>query len=410
MSAQMVDLKFLVCYTSRMNADKKINIALFVDNFAVIDGVVMVIKQYAKHLGDRANVYVVCPRSKKVQLESYYKVIFCNSIHVPFIGYDIASPFGRKKFYREMQEKEIDLVHIHSPFMLGSMALKVAKLKNIPVIATLHSQYKRDFEMALKLKFLSNMMLRRAMKIFNACDEVWAVNSNMQKLLYEYGYEGKSQVMDNATEIRPLENPAEAKAEVNERLGLANEDRVLLFLGRITSQKNVFFTEKVLKVLKDRGFDFKFVFAGDGYSMSHLKRIVKNDGLDDVVIFTGTISDRSFVAKLYARADLFVFPSYYDADAIVKYEAAAQGTPVLFGDGAVTAGGIEDGVNGYLGPDDVEGFATKIEEIFRDEETYATVCGNLATKLYRTWDRAVDGVYARYVELIEENKQKIEQK
>ena len=393
-----------------METKKKINVAFFVDNFSVIDGVVMVIKQYAKRLKDRANVFVVCPKSKKTQMEEDYQVIFASSIHVPFIGYDIGSPFGRRKFYRDMKKRDIDIVHFHSPFMLGEMAVKVAKMKQIPLIATFHSQIKRDFEMTFKFKFISNIVLKHTMRLYNACDEVWAVNANVEKLLPQYGYKGRTRVMDNATEMFPLENPELGKKEVNEKFGYTEKDRVLLFLGRITSQKNIYFTEEVIKNLRDRGFDFKFLFVGDGYSMLKIKSKVSRHKLNDIVTFAGSISDRNLVAKIYARADLFVFPSYYDTDGLVKYEAAAQGTPVIFGEGAIAAGGIEEGVNGFFGKPDVVAFADKIIQIFEDKEAYRRVCDNLATKLYRTWDGQVDLAFKRYNELIEKNKQKLEEK
>lgn len=389
--------------------ERKINVALFVDNFAVIDGVVMVIRQYAKRLHGRANVYVVCPRSSRNELSETYTIVPCPSIRVPILNYDVAVPFGRQRFIKRMRSLDIDLVHVHSPFMVGSLGLKVAQALDVPCVATLHSQYKQDFEIYLKSKTVAKTALKGIMKLYNASTESWVVNTKVEELLCSYGYEGTTHIIPNATDDTPIEDVEAAKAEVNEKLGFRPEDKVLMYLGRITGQKNVFFTEKVLCALKDRGFDFKFIFVGGGTALNSLKETVRNDGLWNNVVFTGSCTDRDYIKKLYARSDLFVFPSYYDTDGIVKYEAAAQGTPTVFAEGTLALAGIEDGVNGYVGPNDAEAFADKIIDIFSDEARHERVSENVKTALYRTWDKTVDAVYERYNYLIDQNKAKKQQ-
>ncbi len=384
--------------------EQKISIGLFVDNFSVIDGVMTVVRQYATLLGDRADVFVVCPKNRKQEFHEQFEMTPCRSVHFPIIGYDVAFPSFDRAFRKILKERKIDIIHIHSPFTVGIFALRLARKKGIPVVATFHSQFKQDFEFVFKTKLMATLALKKIVAVFNACDEVWPVNVGCERLLREYGYRGRTFVIENATEMCPVEDPEAAAREVNERFGLLPEDRVLLFLGRITRLKGVLFIEEVLCHLRDRGMDFKFLFVGDGAASPELKKRIALHALSDRVILTGTVKDRELIAKIYSRASLFVFPSYYDADCIVKYEAAAQGTPTVFAEGAITVGAVKDKETGYIAENDPLAFAGKIEEIFADEDTYRTVCENVKTKLYRHWNRAVDTAYERYLYLIEEKK------
>ena len=389
--------------------DKKINVALFVDNFAIIDGVVMVVNQYAKRLRDKANVYVVCPNNKNNVSAEDYSVITWPSVRIPIFNYSLAAPFGKKRLINRLRNLKIDLVHVHSPFIIGGLGVKIAEALGVPCVGTLHSQYKQDFETYLKSESVTNSMLNSIMKVYNQCDEVWTVNEKVQQLLYTYGYQGKSFIIPNATDDAPISDVDAAVAEINKTYGIGNDEKVMMYLGRVVAQKNVFFIEKVLARLKEKGFANKFIFVGDGHAFTNLKEAIDVDGIAENVILTGSISDREHIKKLYARADLFVFPSFYDTDGIVKYEAAAQCTPTIFAEGTLALAGIEDGVNGYVGPNDVDGFADKIIQVFADVDRHAEVCKNVREMLYRTWDKTVADVYQRYNYLIDKYKGKKQQ-
>ena len=58
----------------------------------------------------------------------------------------------------------------------------------------------------------------------------------------------------------------------------------------------------------------------------------------------GKVTDRTLLSYYYARADLFLFPSLYDASSIVQIEAASQKTPTVFLEGAVTANTVENNI------------------------------------------------------------------
>ena len=145
-------------------------------------------------------------------------------------------------------------------------------------------------------------------------------------------------------------------------------------------------------------------YVGTGPDQEKLKKQVKDDGLENDVIFTGKITDRVEISKYYQMADLFLFPSLYDASSLVQIEAASQKTPTIFIKGSATSATITEDVNGYVSENSVEAFAQKIVEIFDDKNKYQEICENAYRDLYVSWDNAVQKAYNDYLRVIEHKK------
>ena len=110
--------------------------------------------------------------------------------------------------------------------------------------------------------------------------------------------------------------------------------------------------------------------------------------------------DKEKLKKIYARADLFLFPSQYDTDGLVKMEAAAQKTPTVFVEGTGAASSIIDKETGYISNSTPEGFAETVYQAITDEELYNKISQNVFEKVYRTWDKSAKEVYDLIVEKI----------
>ena len=104
--------------------------------------------------------------------------------------------------------------------------------------------------------------------------------------------------------------------------------------------------EIVPELLKD--FDLKLVIVGTGEYLENLKRLAKEKGVLDKVIFAGKVTDEEMI-KYYNLANVFVFPTLrVEAFGIVVAEAMACGKPAI----ATRIGGIptvvDDNKNGFL--------------------------------------------------------------
>lgn len=392
--------------------DKRFKIGLFIDTFyPMVDGVVQVVDNYARRLVEYADVtvFTVSPRDKKYVDNFPYKVVRCSKLEVPGLDYDLGMPALDSDFMKELKNSHLDIVHIHSPFSVGKVGLQYAKKHKIPCIATNHSQFKQDFYKATKSKALTSMMLATVMKVFNKCDENWAVNNNVADVFVGYGAKERPKVVNNATDMKLLTDTAPIE-ELRKKYNIASDEKVLLFIGRITALKNIFFIADVLKNLKEKQFKFKMFYIGTGQDFDKLENHIAKNDITDCTFLLGKIADRHLLTQFYNLANLFVFPSLYDCSSLVQIEAASQKTPTIFIEGSVTADRIVDNKNGYLSTTNVDEFADKIISIFADEQKYNKVCETCYNELYINWDTCVKNVYNDYVKLYEKKKNKVKAK
>lgn len=387
---------------------EKIKVGLFIDTFfPMIDGVINVVDNYAKRLKDKCEVIVFCPKGRKDFDDSKlpYKVVRCKK-KFPMVGldYDLPMPSVDKDFKKELTNSNLDIVHIHSPFSIGKIGLTYAKEHNIPVVATMHSQFKRDFKKAVGTEWFANLLLKKIMKVFNGCDECWAVNEEIARIYFsDYGAKKMPEVQINGTDINYFTNDDEI-TKLRSGLNIKEDEKVFLFVGRIDVIKNILFIVDVLKILKEKNMKFKMIFVGSGKDEGILKKYITKQELDNEVLLVGKIKDRIEISKYYKLSDLFLFPSLYDASSLVQIEAASQGTPTVFLEGAATAATVTNNVNGYIFPNDLEKFAQGVLEIFENDRLYNEICKNAHNQLFKTWDDVVDKAFNDYIRLINEKK------
>ena len=124
-------------------------VGLFIDTwYPMVDGVIKVVDNYARRLTQYCDVVVFCPEargySKEEDKKMPYKVVRCNSLPLLGSDYDIPAASLDPTFEAKLLRSKIDIVHIHSPFAVGLAGVLHAKINKLPVVATLHSQYKQD--------------------------------------------------------------------------------------------------------------------------------------------------------------------------------------------------------------------------------------------------------------------------
>lgn len=390
--------------------EKKLKIGLFIDTFfPMVDGVINVVDNYARRLCKKhdVTVFTVKPRQKGFDDGKFpYKVVRCDRIKTSFLDYDMPVPSLDRKFKEAIKNGNFDIIHVHSPFAVGKLGISYAKKHGVPAIATLHSQYYKDFLRESHSKAISKALLHGVVNAFDKCDECWAVNKEVGRIYHEeYGLKNLPLTRNNGTDMKPLENCDDEIAELKTRYKIAENEKILLFVGRITDLKNVFFIADSLKILKEQNFKFKMLFVGSGPDEDKLKKKVTDYGLSDDVVFTGRITDKHVLSLHYKLADLFLFPSLYDCSSLVQIEAAAQKTPALFLQGSATSATVTDGVNGYLSEATPPPFARRIARILTDTEEYNRICENCFNDLFVGWDDAVALAEKDYYRLIDLKKQ-----
>ncbi len=388
---------------------KDIKILEFIDTYyPTVDGAINVANFYTEKLNERAEAKIVVPKAskrQKYQDNKPFEVIRCLSMPAPE-GYRNGLPFLDCKFKKKIKSEDVDIIHTHSPFLMGRFALKTAKKKKIPIVATLHTQYHRDFERTLKgFKPFVKFMMHFIMKTFNNVDSVWTVSEASCNILRSYGYKGNIEVVRNATDMVYPKNDKELIKKVNGLHNLEGQKNVFIFVGRLAWYKNLKIIIDGLKILKDKNKDFKMLFVGGGFDEKEVKEYVLKKGLENDCIFTGNVSDKELIQGYYLRSDLMVFPSTFDMATVTKEEASVHKKAVLAVKGSCTAEEIKDGYNGFLCEENAQSLAEKLERIMGTD--LMKIAGENACKtLYRNWDMVADEVMEKYKKIIKEYKEK----
>ena len=380
-------------------------IGLFNDSYEpVMDGVAVCVRNYAEWLTQRGcEAYVITSSVPDYVDTANFPILRYKSIQLPSMApYRAGIPAFDVNFTRKVYNIPFDLIHSHCPFVSGSIALKIARKRKIPIITTFHTKYRDDLRRALYFEKTADLALSFILRYYDAVDYVWVPNEATGRTLTEYGYDGEMEIYPNGVDM-PVPSEAEHKAlrAVGQtRIGVGGNEFVFLFIGQHRWEKNVRLVIEAMNVLKVRGFGFRMVFVGSGYADKEMRRLVTSLDLDDRVLFLGQLVNREELKGLYARADLFLFPSVYDNAPLVVREAAAFGLPSVLARGSSAAEGIVDGQNGFLSDNDLESFVAKLIGLMGDPDVRARAGKGARDSIYVGWSQVVDKVLGRYEEIV----------
>jgi glycosyltransferase involved in cell wall biosynthesis len=143
-------------------------------------------------------------------------------------------------------------------------------------------------------------------------------------------------VQHNSIRLRPPAS-AEAVRDLRARLRIADEERIVLSIGRLSREKAHSDLISAFKLLRDTHPETKckLVIVGDGPERARLEAGARSSGVQSDVIFTGQQSD---VQPFYGVADVFVLPSRSEGSPNVLLEAMVAGVPIV----ATHVGGVPE--------------------------------------------------------------------
>lgn len=292
--------------------------------------------------------------------------------HIPEFVENILE-FARKK------ECGYDLIHSHY-WMSGIAAEELAKEWKAPIIQMFHTLGKLKQQVAQNAEEAEgDYRIKGELQVVERADKIIASTITEKAQLVDlYGAEpGKIDIISpgvDTSNFYPIP-PDEAK----EFVGIPEDKRMILFVGRIEPLKGIKTLLKAIGDLHDNGKSGKdlclAVIGGDleskdGQESADKKLIsgMRDEyGLGDMVTFLGKRSQDS-LPYYYSAAELVVMPSHYESFGMVALESMACGTPVI----ASLVGGlihlVEDGVTGYHVPvEDPIALSERISSLLDDK-------------------------------------------
>ncbi len=380
-----------------LSSEKSKTIGIFNDSFPpIMDGVAVATQNSAYWLY-RMNqpVCVVIPRIPNYTIDEPYPVYRYSSL--PLISrrpYRLGFPKIDLAFQNTLDKIPFGLVHAHCPFSSGHLALRVAKKKKVPLVATFHSKYRDDFERFVHNKRIAKLMTNEVIQFFEKADEVWIPQAAVEETIREYGFKGKVVVVENGNDFAGMDSIEKFRTESRDFLKIKEHELGFLFVGQHIWEKNTKLIIDALSLIKD--LSFKMYFIGTGYAVDDMKQMVIDHGLDDKTEFKGLILERELIKKYYAAADLFLFPSVYDNAPLVVREAGALQTPSVLVKGSTASEIITDNLNGFLIENSAESLANKIRELAAQPGLIKNAGANAAHTIARSWQDVTAEIYDRY--------------
>jgi glycosyltransferase involved in cell wall biosynthesis len=382
---------------------------IFNDSFPpILDGVTTTVVNYVHWLKESGRTpCVVTPWNPESRDYPYHVMQFFSlpiRSRKPYrYGYPKLDPF----IWKRLRDTDFRLIHSHCPFSSGRLGVYVKKHQHIPLIGTFHSKYRADLEHSFKLMpWCVPIIMKRILNFFNACDEVWIPQAQVEETVREYGYKGPLTVVENGNDFASIieGDLFRYKLEAKRRLGFQDDAIDLLFVGQHIWEKGIRTILEALTLLKGR-VNFRMNFIGTGYARDEMSKIIKETGLQDRVKLNGVITDRRALSDYYAASDLFIFPSFYDNAPLVVREAAAMGTPAILIEGSTASEVVTDRRNGFLARSNPREFADLITTLATDTDLLHDVARGARDTLVRSWEDVVGEVTDRY-DVILKNFQK----
>ena len=280
--------------------------------------------------------------------------------------YDIPferSPLKRSNLraYRELKRVidrgEFDLIHCHTPVgaLLTRLAAGKARRKGTKVIYTAHGFH--FFKGAPKLNWLVYFPAEWLCGFLT--DVLITINREDYDFAQKHIHAGKVCYVPGVGV--DMDRFGGSRETAREKLGIGEEEFVLLSVGEMTENKNHRLALQALALLPEK--PIRYVLVGRGERMEELQAQARELGIADRVIFTGYRND---VSELYPAADAFFFPSFREGLSVALMEAMASGLPAIVGKIRGNTDLIDDGVEGVYMPLTPEGAAEAIRKLYDD--------------------------------------------
>jgi len=343
-------------------------IAVFTDTFyPQVNGVVNAVRNYDRMLTGLGHKVTVFTAGKKPEVASLDGAEVRRYRAFTFLPYpefeysvDVIHPVTQAVRFKP------NVVHAHTPFLMGYCAWMTARRLRLPLVGTFHTPIDEYVMYIARRSRVSQRMLRSVAKyyqdwFYKRCDVIIVPAPSAAKYL---------KVKDKP--IVPVSNgldlsrygPA-GREEIRERFGLGDAP-VIMHGGRLSFEKRIRGVIDAMPSVLAKVPEAKLMIVGKGPAMKSLEGRVAELGLGHCVVFTGYVSDADF-PKAFAAADVLAINSPVETQSLIVLEAMA-GLPVVGADAGAIPDAVVDGENGLLfRPDDSATLAAGLVKVLTDD-------------------------------------------
>jgi glycosyltransferase involved in cell wall biosynthesis len=288
----------------------------------------------------------------------------------------------------QVPREHCELVHIQTPFLAHYAGLKLARAREVPVVATCHTYFEDYLHhyMPLLPGVVGSRLARSVMTSqLNAVDAVISPSEPVRARLLEYGVKKPIHVIPTGmTEDRFAPGSA---MRFRELFGFAPEQRIVLNIGRVAHEKNLGFLLRMFVHVAKSDPRAVLVIAGEGPARRALQTEAEALGIGPRTRFIGNLDRERTLNDCYAAADVFVFASRTETQGLVLLEAMAQSRPVVSTACLGTRSVLTAGSGACVVEEHHGDFATAVCAVLKDRAR-AQVMGEKARRWAAQWSSA----------------------
>jgi len=323
-----------------------LRIALVTETFPPeVNGVAMTLGRLVEGLLQRGHaVQIVRPRQPGADVGSPPREgldeVLSPGVPIPSYGNFRFGLPSKNRLVKLWQQMRPDVVHVATEGPLGWSAVTAARKLQLPVTSSFHTNF-HNYSGHYGLGLLKTPIDAYLRKLHNRTMATLVPTPALVAALQTRGYRNVS-VLSRGVELSQF-SPARRSSALRASWGVAEDDLVVVHVGRLAKEKNVGSVMLAFAAIQARVPNAKLVLVGDG----PLRKLLQDNCPH--AHFAG-LRQGEDLATHYASGDLFLFPSTTETYGNVVPEALASGVPVLAYDYAAAANVVRPGHNGMLVP------------------------------------------------------------
>lgn len=364
-------------------------VGIFTDNdFDKVNGVTTTLRALVDHAPEDVGLRIYTA-SRTAVARANYVALRAPALPVPF--YDGMAMYLPRfsAFLRAARRDDIELVHYTTPGPMGLVAQYVAARLGLPMVGTFHTQLAEYTTLLSGSPMLGRLMAQYLRWPYGRCTRVFAPSHATRDLLVAARIApGKIDICSRGVDAARFD-PRLRSQETRRAWGVDERTPVILYVGRLSAEKNLRLLPALVAALDARGARYRLVLVGEGPLVDDLSRRLPR------AIFTGLLPQEA-VATAMASADVFLFPSRTDTLGNVVLEAQASGLPVLVSNAGGPQENMLHGVSGFVCTPGhgADGFTARLLWLLEDR-TRRLAFGAAAREYarHRTWADALRPLY-----------------
>jgi len=260
-----------------------------------------------------------------------------------------------------LERERITELIVSTPGPVGLVGLLAAKTLGLRTVGIYHTDFPQYVRILTDDSVMETLTWNFMHWFYSQLDVVFVNSEDYRKCWIDRGIPAERlEILPRGLDIE-LFHPRRRSDDFWTSRGVKPGETKLLFVGRISKEKNLDLIVASYRKLRERGIPARAIFVGDGPYLENMKSLLP-DG-----IFTGYMAGEE-LATAYASADIFVFPSTTDTFGNVVIEAHASGVPAIVSDVGGPRDLVTEGVDGYIThAGDAEQFTDAVEALATDE-------------------------------------------